>query len=289
MRLSCACAEGEVRANRHARLRDDMHARMQVERQAAADDSGGGGFALRGRHCVVIGKGALAGAPTAALLGHERLVGCTVSSCDVHTPSTLLRQLLATADIVVSAAGAPTIGADGADDGAAARPHWVKPGAVLIDAGTRIVGAQTQPPPPPPALTSTDHGGPGSGGSSTALALALAADEAASSRGGGGVTGGGGGTVVGDVADWRAMLREGRCSYVTPTPGGVGPMTVAALLHQTTRACELQQPQPQPQPQGRAGVMGHGADTCRWRQTRPTGAAAETMVQAHRGGGASRL
>jgi methylenetetrahydrofolate dehydrogenase (NADP+)/methenyltetrahydrofolate cyclohydrolase len=29
-----------------------------------------------------------------------------------------------------------------------------------------------------------------------------------------------------------------KCSYITPVPGGVGPMTIAALLMNTFRACE---------------------------------------------------
>jgi len=28
-----------------------------------------------------------------------------------------------------------------------------------------------------------------------------------------------------------------RCSYITPVPGGVGPMTIAALLMNTWKAC----------------------------------------------------
>jgi methylenetetrahydrofolate dehydrogenase (NADP+)/methenyltetrahydrofolate cyclohydrolase len=30
-----------------------------------------------------------------------------------------------------------------------------------------------------------------------------------------------------------------KCSYITPVPGGVGPMTIAALLKNTFRACAL--------------------------------------------------
>ena len=30
-----------------------------------------------------------------------------------------------------------------------------------------------------------------------------------------------------------------RCSYITPVPGGVGPMTIAALLKNTFRACAI--------------------------------------------------
>jgi methylenetetrahydrofolate dehydrogenase (NADP+)/methenyltetrahydrofolate cyclohydrolase len=28
-----------------------------------------------------------------------------------------------------------------------------------------------------------------------------------------------------------------KCSYITPVPGGVGPMTIAALMTNTFRAC----------------------------------------------------
>jgi methylenetetrahydrofolate dehydrogenase (NADP+)/methenyltetrahydrofolate cyclohydrolase len=45
------------------------------------------------------------------------------------------------------------------------------------------------------------------------------------------------GTLVGDV-DFEAA-RE-RASWITPVPGGVGPMTVAVLLQNTLLACELQ-------------------------------------------------
>jgi methylenetetrahydrofolate dehydrogenase (NADP+)/methenyltetrahydrofolate cyclohydrolase len=30
-----------------------------------------------------------------------------------------------------------------------------------------------------------------------------------------------------------------RCSYITPVPGGVGPMTIAALMKNTFKACAL--------------------------------------------------
>ncbi|BAB13182.1 bifunctional methylenetetrahydrofolate dehydrogenase/methenyltetrahydrofolate cyclohydrolase FolD [Buchnera aphidicola str. APS (Acyrthosiphon pisum)] len=43
------------------------------------------------------------------------------------------------------------------------------------------------------------------------------------------------GKVVGDVEFKTAYLRA---SYITPVPGGVGPMTVATLLQNTLEACE---------------------------------------------------
>lgn len=44
------------------------------------------------------------------------------------------------------------------------------------------------------------------------------------------------GKFVGDVEFAAAAERAG---WITPVPGGVGPMTVAMLMHNTLRACEL--------------------------------------------------
>jgi methylenetetrahydrofolate dehydrogenase (NADP+)/methenyltetrahydrofolate cyclohydrolase len=52
-----------------------------------------------------------------------------------------------------------------------------------------------------------------------------------------GINRGGDGKLVGDV-DFAAA-RE-RASWITPVPGGVGPMTIATLLANTLRAAELQ-------------------------------------------------
>ena len=43
-------------------------------------------------------------------------------------------------------------------------------------------------------------------------------------------------TLKGDV-DFKNV--SARCSYITPVPGGVGPMTIAALLMNTYKACQL--------------------------------------------------
>lgn len=42
--------------------------------------------------------------------------------------------------------------------------------------------------------------------------------------------------IVGDVA-FKSALK--RASYITPVPGGVGPMTVAMLIENTLQACEI--------------------------------------------------
>ena len=54
-----------------------------------------------------------------------------------------------------------------------------------------------------------------------------------------GINRGGDGKLCGDV-DFAAA-RE-RASWITPVPGGVGPMTIATLLANTLRAAELQDP-----------------------------------------------
>ena len=45
------------------------------------------------------------------------------------------------------------------------------------------------------------------------------------------------GKLVGDV-DFDSV--KNHASYITPVPGGVGPMTIATLLANTLRAAELQ-------------------------------------------------
>lgn len=45
------------------------------------------------------------------------------------------------------------------------------------------------------------------------------------------------GKLCGDV-DFDAVAPK--CSYITPVPGGVGPMTIATLMKNTLRACKMQ-------------------------------------------------
>ena len=45
------------------------------------------------------------------------------------------------------------------------------------------------------------------------------------------------GKLCGDV-DFDAVAPK--CSYITPVPGGVGPMTIAVLMKNTLKACKLQ-------------------------------------------------
>jgi methylenetetrahydrofolate dehydrogenase (NADP+)/methenyltetrahydrofolate cyclohydrolase len=45
--------------------------------------------------------------------------------------------------------------------------------------------------------------------------------------------------IKGDV-DFKAVAPK--CSYITPVPGGVGPMTIVSLLLNTLKATELREP-----------------------------------------------
>jgi len=58
-----------------------------------------------------------------------------------------------------------------------------------------------------------------------------------------GVNRGEDGKLCGDV-DFEAA--KARASWITPVPGGVGPMTIATLLANTLRAAELQDGNRQP-------------------------------------------
>ena len=117
---------------------------------------------LAGRHAVVIGRSAILGKPMGMLLlGRD----ATVTYC--HSRTADLREHVESADIVVAAVGVPGL----------VKGEWVKPGAVVVDAGY------------------------------------------ADNRG----------DVDFDTA-WH------KASYITPVPGGVGPMTITTLLEQTVRA-----------------------------------------------------
>ena len=45
------------------------------------------------------------------------------------------------------------------------------------------------------------------------------------------------GKLCGDV-DFENV--KDKCSYITPVPGGVGPMTISTLMKNTIKACKLQ-------------------------------------------------
>jgi len=118
-----------------------------------------------GKRAVVIGRSPILGRPVGMLLlGRD----ATVTFC--HSKSQDLSTIVRTGEIVVAAVGNPNL----------VRGSWLRPGAVVIDAGYYQGG-------------------------------------------------------VGDVNFEEALPVA---SFITPVPGGVGPMTIAVLLEQTVTAAE---------------------------------------------------
>lgn len=123
---------------------------------------------LEGKHAVVIGRSVILGKPAALMLLQKN---ATVTIA--HSRTKDLQGLLATADIVVAAVGRPEL----------VRGEWLKPNAVVIDAGyNRVEGRQK------------------------------------------------------DVGDVHFESACEVASWITPVPGGVGPMTVASLLSNVVTA-----------------------------------------------------
>lgn len=121
-------------------------------------------ISLSGKSAVVIGRSNIVGKPMAMLLTNS---DATVTLC--HSKTKNLKEICASADIIVAAAGkAKFVTAD-----------MVKDGAVVIDVG-------------------------------------MDRDES--------------GKLCGDV-DFENVKEK--CSYITPVPGGVGPMTITMLMYNT--------------------------------------------------------
>ena len=124
--------------------------------------------ALPGLEAVVVGASNIVGRPMAAEL---LLANCTVTICNSHTKN--LADKVSRADILVVGVGKPEM----------VKGEWIKPGAIVIDAGINRVNNK----------------------------------------------------LVGDV---EFAIAEQRASWITPVPGGVGPMTIATLLENTLYAAE---------------------------------------------------
>ena len=78
------------------------------------------GVPITGRHAVVVGRSAILGKPMAMMLLNAN---ATVSICHSHTPD--LAEHVGRADILVAALGRPRF----------IRKDWIRPGAVVVDAG----------------------------------------------------------------------------------------------------------------------------------------------------------
>lgn len=133
-----------------------------------------------GKNCVVIGRSNIVGKPMSILLSRNGYPGnCTVTLA--HSRTTNLKEICATADIIVAALGKPQF----------VTADMVKEGATVIDVGiTRIADASKKS----------------------------------------------GFRLVGDVKFDEVAPK---CAYITPVPGGVGPMTRAALLLNTLQAVDI--------------------------------------------------
>lgn len=137
------------------------------------------GVKTAGKHCVVVGRSNIVGTPMSILMSRNAEPGnCTVTL--VHSRTTNMQEVCASADILIVAIGKPEfVSAD-----------MVKEGAVVIDVGTTRVPDESKP-----------------------LGFAL----------------------KGDV-DFEAV--KDKCSFITPVPGGVGPMTIVSLMQNTLLAVE---------------------------------------------------
>lgn len=122
-------------------------------------------LAVPGKHAVVIGRSPILGKPMAMML---LAADATVTIC--HSRTVDLPKVVAEGDIVVAAVGKPNF----------VKGAWIKPGAVVVDAGYN----------------------------------------------------------VGNVGDVEFSAAAERASWITPVPGGVGPMTIATLIDQTAIAAE---------------------------------------------------
>lgn len=120
---------------------------------------------LSGQQVCVVGRSAILGKPVGLLLLAR---DATVTFC--HSRTVDLADQVGRADIVVAAVGRPEL----------IRGAWIKPGAVVVDAGYN----------------------------------------------------------PGNVGDVETAVAVERASYLTPVPGGVGPMTIAVLMEQTVSAAE---------------------------------------------------
>ncbi len=135
------------------------------------------GLDITGKHAVVIGRSNIVGRPMSVLLSQNTEPGnCTVTLC--HSRTRNLKEICASADIIVAALGKPGF----------LKADMVKEGAIIIDVGiTRV---------PDPEKKS-------------------------------------GYSIKGDV-DFEEVSKK--ASYITPVPGGVGLMTIGALLKNTVQA-----------------------------------------------------
>jgi methylenetetrahydrofolate dehydrogenase (NADP+) / methenyltetrahydrofolate cyclohydrolase len=125
---------------------------------------------FKGKEAVVVGRSIILGKPVALALLERH---ATVTIC--HSRTQDLPGVVGRADILVAAIGKAEF----------IKGDWVKPGAVVVDAGYNTVPGRDK-----------------------------------------------------DVGDVEYEAAAARASWITPVPGGVGPMTIAMLLAQTVKSAE---------------------------------------------------
>ena len=131
----------------------------------------------KGKHCVVLGRSNIVGKPVAQLMMQKTYPGnATVTVC--HSASENLKEICASADILIAAIGQPEF----------VTADMVKEGATVIDVGTTRVPDATKK-------------------SGFKLKGDVKFDEVAP-----------------------------KCAFITPVPGGVGPMTICSLMKNTLKA-----------------------------------------------------
>ena len=130
----------------------------------------------KGKHVVVIGRSNIVGKPISIMLGNDFNIGrATVTSCDINTPKSLLKEECQKADIVIIAVGKPGL----------LTSDMVREGVVVIDVGINKLNT---------------------------------------------------GRLVGDC-DFEEISKKS--SWITPVPGGVGPMTISGLILNTFEAWKM--------------------------------------------------
>ena len=133
----------------------------------------------QGKHTVVIGRSHIVGRPMSILMGRKGFPGNSTVT-QTHSRTNNIEEVIAQADIVISALGIPHF----------VKADMVKEGAVIIDVGITRVPDETKEK---------------------------------------------GYYITGDV-DYENVSKK--ASFITPVPGGVGPMTIAMLLKNTLLARE---------------------------------------------------
>jgi len=211
----CVC----VRRTRQLPLPESLDAQAIIERITPAKDVDGlhpynaGELAMRGRYpflipCTAKGIVALLDAErtplegkTAVVIGRSNLVGNPISMLLRKRHATVIQCHSKTVDLPAYVRLADVLVV------ACGQPYlvqgdWLKPGATVIDVGINFV-------------RDDDEGGPVFHGKPNADGFKL----------------------VGDVSYEDACATAGA---ITPVPGGVGPMTIAMLLHNVVAAFKRQ-------------------------------------------------